>query len=105
MYAVVKTGGKQYVVRPNDELKVEKLEAEANSEVILNDVLMVAADDKVTIGTPLVKNAKVKAQVLEHGKHKKVRIIKFKRRKHHDKHQGHRQLFTKIKVLEVLSGS
>jgi len=101
MYAVIKTGGKQYRVAKGDKLKVEKLPAEAGASFDINDVLMVADGDKVTVGTPLVDGGKVTATVVSHGRHKKVEIVKFKRRKHHQKRTGHRQDYTEIEITNI----
>ncbi len=102
MYAVIKTGGKQYVVKKGDELKIEKLPVDQGSEIEFEEVLLVANGDNITVGAPQVEGAKVKAEVLEQGKGKKIIIIKFKRRKHHDKKQGHRQLYTKVKITDIV---
>jgi len=101
MYAVIKTGGKQYRVAKGDKLKVEKLPVEAGGSVDISDVLMVADNDKVTIGTPLVDGGKVMAKVVAHGRHKKVEIVKFRRRKHHQKRTGHRQDYTEIEITDI----
>ena len=101
MYAVIKTGGKQYRVAKGDKLKVETLAVEAGSSIDINDVLMVADDGKVTVGTPLVKGGKVKATVVSHGRHKKIEIVKFRRRKHHQKRTGHRQNYTEIEITDI----
>jgi large subunit ribosomal protein L21 len=101
MYAVIKTGGKQYRVVPGERLKVEKLETEVGGTVTLNQVLMVSDGDKVTIGSPIVKGATVKATVVSHGRGDKVMIFKFRRRKHYRKTQGHRQSFTEIKIEAI----
>ena len=104
MYAVVKTGGKQYRVSEGDKLKVESLKAEAGEEVSLTDVLMVGSGESVTVGSPLVANATVSAKVLSHGRGKKVTIIKFHRRKHHRKQAGHRQNFTELEITGINGG-
>lgn len=101
MYAVIKTGGKQYRVKVGDVLKFEELPAEVGSTVDFSDVLMITDGDKVTIGEPMIKNAIVQASVMEHGRHKKVRIIKFRRRKHHMKQMGHRQNYTQVKITAI----
>lgn len=98
MYAVIKTGGKQYRVKEGDILKIEQLPTEVGQVVEFSEVLMLADGDKVTCGTPFVKNAIVKAEVLDHGRHKKIRIIKFRRRKHYMRRQGHRQNYTQVKI-------
>lgn len=101
MYAVIKTGGKQYRVKEGDTLKVEELTVEVGQVIDFNEVLMITKDDKTTIGTPFIKGGVVKAEVIEHGRHKKVKIIKFRRRKHHMKHMGHRQNYTQIKITAI----
>jgi len=101
MYAVIKTGGKQYKVSAGDYLKVEKLDGDVGSKVVIDKILMLADGDDVTIGSPLVAGAKVNATVLSHGKGDKVMIFKFNRRKHYRKTQGHRQSFTEIKIEDI----
>ncbi|KTC97856.1 50S ribosomal protein L21 [Legionella taurinensis] len=101
MYAVIKTGGKQYRVKEGDILKLEMLPGDVGSEISFADVLMLADGDKFTYGAPLVKKAVVKAEVLDHGRHKKVKIIKFRRRKHHMKQMGHRQYYTQVKITAI----
>ena len=101
MYAVIITGGKQYKVSEGDTLKVEKLDVEAGKSIDFNDVLMIGNDDDVTIGTPLIAKAKVKATIVSHGRGKKIKIIKFKRRKHHMKRMGHRQSYTEIEITGI----
>lgn len=101
MYAVVKTGGKQYRVTPGEKLKVEQIPADIGSEVVLDQVLMVADGDSVTVGNPVVAGASVKAKVLSHGRHEKVTIFKMRRRKHYQKHQGHRQNYTELQIESI----
>lgn len=101
MYAVIKTGGKQYRVAKGDTLKVETLTAEPGSSVELDEVLMVADGDDVKIGTPLLEGGKVTATVKAHGRGKKIEIVKFRRRKHHRKQMGHRQNFTEIEITDI----
>ena len=101
MYAVIKTGGKQYRVAPGEKLKIEQIPADVGSQIVLDQVLMVADGEAVTVGQPLVSGAKVSATVLAHGRHDKVRIFKMRRRKHYQKHQGHRQNFTEIQIDAV----
>ena len=98
MYAIIKTGGKQYKVEVGAKLKVEKLLGDEGSKVVIDKVLMIADGDKATIGAPLVLGAKVGATVLSHGRADKVMIFKFRRRKHYRKTQGHRQSFTEIQI-------
>ncbi len=103
MYAVIKTGGKQHRVTEGETLKIEKLEVATGDTVQFDDVLMVAAGDAFSIGAPLVEGAAVKAEVISHGRGDKVRIIKFRRRKHSMKRQGHRQWFTEIKITDIIA--
>jgi large subunit ribosomal protein L21 len=98
MYAVIKTGGKQYQVAVGDKIKIELIPADIDSKITLSEVLMIADGDKTVIGNPLVNGASVTASVLAEGRHKKVRIFKMRRRKHYQKHQGHRQYFTEIQI-------
>jgi large subunit ribosomal protein L21 len=102
MYAVVKTGGKQYRVATGEKLRIEQITADVGSEVVLDQVLMLAEGDAVRLGTPLVSGASVTATVLSHGRGDKVRIFKLRRRKHYQKRQGHRQNYTEIKVSAIL---
>ncbi|MEO1767448.1 50S ribosomal protein L21 [Thiobacter aerophilum] len=101
MYAVVKTGGKQYRVAPGEKLKVEQIPADIGSEVVLDQVLMLADGDKVTVGNPVVPGASVRAKVLAHGRYPKVKIFKLRRRKHYQKHQGHRQNYTELQIESI----
>jgi large subunit ribosomal protein L21 len=104
MYAVIQTGGKQYRVAQGDTLRVEKLAADQGAEVELDRVLMVADGDEVKIGKPYLGGGKVTATVKSHGRARKVNIVKFKRRKHHLKRQGHRQWFTELEVTGISAG-
>ena len=101
MYAVIVTGGKQYKVTEGEFLKVEKLDVATGEAINLDRILLVANGDDVKIGLPVVEGAKVTAEVVSHGRHDKVLIIKFRRRKHHMKRQGHRQWFTEIKITGI----
>ncbi len=98
MYAVVKTGGKQYRVSAGQKLKVEQIPAEVGAEVTLDQVLMVGEGESVKVGAPLVAGATVKATVVSHVRHDKVKIFKMRRRKHYQKHQGHRQNYTELRI-------
>ena len=102
MYAVVKTGGKQYKVVVGEKLKVEQITADVDSQIVLNEVLMVADGDAVAIGAPLVAGASIKATIVAHGRGVKVRIFKMRRRKHYQKRQGHRQNYTEIRIDEIV---
>ena len=101
MYAVFKTGGKQYRVSEGETLKIEKLEVELGKKVTFNEVLMIADGENVQVGSPLVDKASVEAKVISQGKGKKVNILKFKRRKQFMKKQGHRQVFTEIQIGKI----
>ena len=103
MYAVIQTGGKQYRVEPGQTLSVEKLPGDKGDPVKFDDVLLVAGEDKVTVGRPLVSGAKVTAEIVEQGQDKKVIVFKFQRRKNYRRRYGHRQLFTSIKINEVVA--
>jgi len=105
MYAVVVTGGKQYRVMQGEVLRVEKLDVEPGKEVRFEDVLLVGDGENVTVGTPTVSGAAVTAVVKGHGRHDKVRIVKFRRRKHHRKQAGHRQHYTEIEITGIAGGS
>ncbi len=98
MYAVIKTGGKQYRVTKGETLKIETIPGDEGSAVVLDEVLMVADGDKLKVGTPLLNGASVKATIVSHGRGNKVRIFKMRRRKHYQKNQGHRQNFTEIRI-------
>jgi len=101
MYAVIKTGGKQYKVEAGATLKVEKLLGEVGSKVVIDKVLMINDGENTTIGAPLIAGATVNATVVSHGRADKVMIFKFRRRKHYRKTQGHRQSFTEILINDV----
>jgi large subunit ribosomal protein L21 len=101
MYAVIKTGGKQFKVTEGDTLKVEKLSTEVGKALNINSVLTLVDGDKVTIGKPVVKGASVDATIISHGKGDKVKIFKMNRRKGYRKSQGHRQSYTEIKIDKI----
>ena len=101
MYAVFKTGGKQYRAVAGEVIRVEKLEAEAGSTVDIGEVLMIGDGDSVKIGAPLLSGAKVSVKIVGHGRADKIRIVKFRRRKHHRKEMGHRQHYTEIEVTGI----
>ncbi|MBS0352224.1 MAG: 50S ribosomal protein L21 [Proteobacteria bacterium] len=101
MYAVIRNGGKQYRVTPGQVLKLEKISAEAGDVVKFEEVLMVNDGDRYHTGAPLLADTVVTGEVVKHGRGPKIKIIKLKRRKHHLKHQGHRQHFTAIKVTGI----
>jgi large subunit ribosomal protein L21 len=101
MYAVIVSGGKQHRVKEGETLKLEKLEVETGGSVEFDRVLLVANGDDVKVGAPVVEGAKVTAEVVSHGRHDKINIIKFRRRKHHMKRQGHHQWFTEVKITGI----
>lgn len=101
MYAVIKTGGKQYKVQKDETLKVEKLDVDLGEKIEFDQVLMVANNDDVKVGSPYVNGSKVVAEVLGHGRGKKIMVLKFRRRKQYLKRQGHRQDFTEIKITDI----
>jgi large subunit ribosomal protein L21 len=101
MFAVIKTGGKQYRVQEGQTLKVEKLAIEEGGVVQFDDVLLVSNGDDVKIGAPVVEGIKVTAEVVTHGRGDKVKILKFRRRKHSMKRMGHRQWFTEVKITGI----
>ncbi|AKH36989.1 MULTISPECIES: 50S ribosomal protein L21 [Nitrosomonas] len=101
MYAVIKTGGKQYRVEVGNKLKIEQIVAEAGSDLVIDQVLMVSEGENTSIGKPFLDSAKVSATVVGHGRHDKVRIFKMRRRKHYQRHQGHRQNYTEIQITDI----
>lgn len=101
MFAVIKTGGKQYRVQPDQILKVEKLAVEEGKAVEFNEVLLVSDGKDVKVGAPVVAGAQVTAEVVSHGRGDKVKILKFRRRKHSMKRMGHRQWFTEVKITAI----
>ncbi len=101
MYAVISTGGKQYKLAQGDVCRIEKLDAEEGATVEIDKVLMIADGDNINIGTPYVDGGKVTATIKSHGRAKKVEIMKFRRRKHHQKKTGHRQYYTEIEVTAI----
>ena len=105
MYAVIKTGGKQYRVAAGDKIKVETLPDDVGAQITLSDVLMVSANDQIKIGTPMLSGATVSATVVSTGRGDKVRIFKMRRRKHYQKHQGHRQNFSELFITAISDGS
>ena len=101
MYAVIVSGGKQHRVEEGESLKLEKLNIEVGASVDFDRVLLVVNGEDVKIGAPVVQDARVSAEIVSHGRGKKVRIMKFKRRKHHMKQMGHRQWFTEVKITGI----
>ncbi len=105
MYAIVETGGKQYRVTPGQILQVETVPGEVGSTVDLNAVRLVQKDDNVLVGTPLVENASVKAQILRHGRTRSIMIFKKKRRKNYRRTKGHRQPFSQLRITDIVTPS
>ncbi|HSG61257.1 MAG TPA: 50S ribosomal protein L21 [Pseudomonadales bacterium] len=101
MYAIIKAGGKQHRVVEGETLKLEKIEAETGAAINFDEVLLVGSGADVKIGQPVVAGAKVSAEIVSHGRHDKVTIVKFKRRKHHRKQAGHRQWYTEVKITGI----
>lgn len=101
MYAIIQSGGKQYKVTEGQTIQLETIDAEPGKSVDLNEILLIANDKEFKIGAPFVEGAKVTAEVVTHGRGKKVEILKHKRRKHHIKRMGHRQNFTKLKIVKI----
>ncbi len=101
MYAVIRTGGKQYKVAAGEKIKIEQIAADVGQEIVIDQVLAVGEGAELQVGTPLVAGASVRATVLAQGRHDKVRIFKMRRRKHYQKRQGHRQNFTEIEISAV----
>lgn len=105
MYAVIKTGGKQYRVSSGEQLRIELLPAEVGAAVSFDEVLMIAEGDQVRVGAPFVSGAKVQATVMAHGRGDKVKIYKLRRRKHFQKSQGHRQSYTEVRIDDIVAGA
>ena len=101
MYAVIKTGGKQYRVREGDTLRIEKLAAEAGAKVQFDQILMVGEGDKVSVGTPYLSGSQVSATVISQGRGDKIKVVKFKRRKNYLRRNGHRQSFTEVEITKI----
>jgi large subunit ribosomal protein L21 len=104
MYAIIKTGGKQYKVQSGEQLRVEALQGEVGAAVSFGEVLLVGAGDSVKLGAPLVSGAQVKATIVSHGRGEKVKIFKMRRRKHYQKTQGHRQSYTEVRIDDIVQG-
>ena len=105
MFAVIKTGGKQYLVSPGNKIKIEKLDVEEGKDVVFDQVLLLSKDKDIKIGAPLVKGAKVKAKVLKQDKAKKIIVFKYKPKKRYQKKKGHRQPYTEVEILKILFSS
>jgi len=104
MYAIIKTGGKQYRVESGEQLRVEALRADVGASVSIEEVLLVGDGDGVKVGAPFVSGAKVNATVVAHGRGEKLRIFKMRRRKHYQKSQGHRQAYTELRIDDIVQG-
>lgn len=104
MYAVIKTGGKQYRIQEGDTLRVEKINADKGVNITLDQVLLVANEDNIQVGTPYVEGGKVSATIKAHGRGKKIKMIKLRRRKHFRKQMGHRQYFTELHIDNISIG-
>lgn len=103
MYAVIANGGKQYKVMQGQVLELESIDIDAGQPIEFDQVLLVADGDNITVGAPFLKGVTVKGEVVDHGRHKKIHILKFRRRKHHMKRMGHRQNFTQVKIIGIES--
>jgi len=101
MYAIIETGGKQYCVKPGDEVHIERIPTGVGEEVEISSVLMYGDEERLSVGTPTVENVTVKGHVVAHGRHKKVTVFKMKRRKDYRRKQGHRQPYTILKIDEI----
>jgi large subunit ribosomal protein L21 len=101
MYAVIKTGGKQYKVAAGEKIKVEQIAADVGQEIVIDRVLAIGQGEQLQVGSPWVAGANVKATVVAHGKHERVRIFKMRRRKHYQRHGGHRQRYTELQIGSV----
>ncbi len=104
MYAVIKSGGKQYRVAEGDVLRVEKLKAEEGETIQFDEVLLVADGDKVTVGTPRVKGGSVSGEVVTQARARKIEVVKFKRRQDYERHYGHRQHYTEVRITGIQAG-
>jgi large subunit ribosomal protein L21 len=104
MYAVIKSGGKQHRVEPGEVLDLEKLDVEAGQSIDFDEVMLIGDGEDLKIGAPYIDGGKVTAEVVEHGRGKKVTIIKMRRRKHYRRQAGHRQSYTKVKITEISGG-
>jgi large subunit ribosomal protein L21 len=103
MMAAIKTGGKQYLVKPGDKIKIEKINEETGKEIIFDQILLLENDKKLEIGTPLVKGAKVSAKIIKQDKDKKVMILKYKAKTRYKVKKGHRQPFTEVEIIKIIA--
>lgn len=101
MLAVIKSGGKQYLVQPGDKIKVEKIEGKEGKEIIFKEVLLLEKNKKIEIGEPLVKGAKISAKILKQGRDKKIIVFKYRSKTRYKKKQGHRQPYTEVEIKEI----
>ncbi len=99
--AVIKTGGKQYIVKPGDKIKIEKIDKKEGEEIMFEEVLLAKKDKDVLIGTPKLENIKVTGKIIQQGRDKKIIVFKYKPKKRYKKKQGHRQTFTLVEILEI----
>jgi len=104
MLAIIKTGGKQYLVTPGQKIKIEKIEKKEGSEITFNEVLLLERNKKIEIGTPLIRGTKVVGKVIRHSKGKKIIIFKYKAKTRYKKKAGHRQPFTEVEIIKISSG-
>ncbi len=104
MLAVIKTGGKQYLVKPKDVISIEKIKGDVNEEVSFNDVLLFSDEKSVKLGTPILEGASVKAKILEQGREKKKIVFRYKPKTRQSTKKGHRQNYTKISIMDIVSG-
>ena len=104
MYAIIRTGGKQFKISPGDTIKVERLKADEGARIDLKEVLMIADGENVTLGTPCIQGASVTAEVKAQGRGPKIKIVKFKRRKHYKRQAGHRQAYTELAITGIKTG-
>lgn len=105
MYAVIKTGGKQYRVSEGDTLRVEKLDAEPGAAIAFDQVLMIADDENIRVGTPLIDGGRVSAEILSQGRGRKIEVLKFKRRKNYHRRHGHRQFYTEVRITGIMAAA
>jgi large subunit ribosomal protein L21 len=105
MYAVIRSGGKQHRVTTGETLKLEKLDAGEGESIEFDEVMLLGNDDNVQVGTPYIEGAKVTAEVVSHGKAKKIKIIKFNRRKQYRRQAGHRQMYTEVRITDIPGGN
>ncbi|CAL4043072.1 50S ribosomal protein L21 [Buchnera aphidicola (Takecallis arundicolens)] len=103
MYVVFLHGGKQYQAHQGQIIKLDKINFKTGDQLHINNILMIVNNENITIGKPNIKNSSIISQIIRHGRQKKVKIIKFRRRKHYKKQQGHRQHFTEVKIIDIIT--